>query len=179
MAHSQRMTLKHASSPCKSHTVTDGILYFLDPKHGNRKRAVVPKLTNAPAVFQRLMQQVVTPLNPKSGPHFVSVYVDDILVFSASLEEHLPHLKIVIRRLTEAGLKLKPSKCRFAQKELQLLSLRSRFRFPCLGSRKYSCPKAATEANIARGPLESLWEPLFRTAAVQLIDGTVVVGRYV
>ena len=78
-------------------------------------------LTNAPAVFQRLMQQVVTPLNPKSGPDFVSVYVDDILVFSASLEEHLSHLKIVIHRLAEAGLKLKPSKCRFAQKELQFL----------------------------------------------------------
>ena len=36
-------------------------------------------LTNAPAVFQHLMQQVVTPLNPSSGPDFISVYLDDIL----------------------------------------------------------------------------------------------------
>ena len=42
-------------------------------------------LTNAPAVFQRLMQQVVKPLNPASGSDFVSVYLDDILVFSPTL----------------------------------------------------------------------------------------------
>lgn len=45
-------------------------------------------LTNAPAVFQRLMQQVVNPLNPASRPDFVSVYLDDIFVFSRTLEEH-------------------------------------------------------------------------------------------
>ena len=78
-------------------------------------------LTNAPATFQRLMQQVVTPLNPSAGPDFVSAYLDDILVFSPSLEEHLRHLKIVILRLVDVGLKLKPSKCRFAQKELEYL----------------------------------------------------------
>ena len=39
-------------------------------------------LTNAPAVFQQLMQQVVVPLNPNTGLNFVSVYLDDILVFS-------------------------------------------------------------------------------------------------
>ena len=48
-------------------------------------------LTNAPAVFQRLMQQVVAPLNPSSGPDFVSVYLDDILVFSRNLGEHVVH----------------------------------------------------------------------------------------
>ena len=78
-------------------------------------------LTNAPAVFQRLMQQVVTPLNPRAGPDFVSVYIDDILVFSSNMEKHLEHLRIVIEKLAEVGLKLKPSKCRFAQKELEYL----------------------------------------------------------
>ena len=78
-------------------------------------------LTNAPAVFQRLMQQVVTPLNPRAGPDFVSVYIDDILVFSSNLEKHLEHLRIVFKKLAEVGLKLKPSKCRFAQKELEYL----------------------------------------------------------
>ena len=78
-------------------------------------------LTNAPAVFQRLMQQVVVPLNPSTGPDFVSVYLDDILVFSRSLKEHMLHLKIVLEKLAEVGLKLKPGKCKFAQKELKYL----------------------------------------------------------
>ena len=46
-------------------------------------------LTNAPAVFQRLMQRLLTGLNPPSGPDFVAVYSDDLLVFSPTLEEHL------------------------------------------------------------------------------------------
>ena len=70
-------------------------------------------LTNAPGVFQRLMEQVIMGLNPISGPDFVSVYLDDILVFSRSLEDHLNHLWIVINRLVEVGLKLKPAKCHF------------------------------------------------------------------
>ena len=59
-------------------------------------------LTNAPAVFERLMQQVVAPLNPSSGPDFVSVYLDDILVFSRNLGEHMVHLTTVIEKLAEA-----------------------------------------------------------------------------
>ena len=78
-------------------------------------------LTNAPAVFQRLMQQVIIPLNPATGPDFVSVYLDDVLVFSHNLEDHLLHLKAVIEKLADVGLKLKPEKCRFAQKELEYL----------------------------------------------------------
>lgn len=39
-------------------------------------------LTNAPAVFQRLMERVLAELNPEEGPDFVKVYVDDIIVFS-------------------------------------------------------------------------------------------------
>ena len=46
-------------------------------------------LTNALAVFQRLMQKVFTGLNPENGRAFISVYIDDVLVFSSTLEEHL------------------------------------------------------------------------------------------
>jgi hypothetical protein len=67
------------------------------------------------------MQQVVIPLNPSTDPDFVSVYLDDILVFSRSLGEHMVHLKTVIEKLAEVGLKLNPSKCRFAKKELEYL----------------------------------------------------------
>lgn len=78
-------------------------------------------LMNAPATFQRLMQQVISSLNTDSEPDFVSVYIDDILVFSKTLEEHLEHLKKVIERIVQVGLKLKPSKCKFVQKELEYL----------------------------------------------------------
>ena len=78
-------------------------------------------LTNAPSVFQRLMQRVLRGLNPDEGPDFVSVYIDDVLVFSRTLTEHLQHLKLVIEHLQEAGLKLKPAKCHFVRKEVEYL----------------------------------------------------------
>ena len=49
---------------------------------------------NAPAVFQRLMQRI---LMGTSGLGFVVVYIDDVLVFSPILEEHLDNLKAVIQ----------------------------------------------------------------------------------
>ena len=47
------------------------------------------RLTNAPAVFQRLMQQVLSGLNPVAGHDFVAVYLDNVLTFSETLDEHL------------------------------------------------------------------------------------------
>ena len=94
---------------------------FVTP-HGLHEFRVMPfGLTNAPAVFQRLMQKVLMDLNPKDGADFVSVYIDDILVYSRTLEEHLDHLKIVMDRLIQAGLKLKPSKCLFVRSEVNYL----------------------------------------------------------
>ena len=58
-------------------------------------------------------------LNPSEGPDFVSVYLDDVIVFSRMLDDHLHHLLLVIDHLTEAGLKLKPSKCHFICQEVQ------------------------------------------------------------
>ena len=78
-------------------------------------------LRNAPAVFQRLMECVLQGLNPEDGPDFVSAYIDDVLVFSATFEEHVRHLSLVLQALIEAGLKLKLSKCRFIRKEVDYL----------------------------------------------------------
>ena len=90
---------------------------------GSFEFTVIPfGLTNAPSVFQRLMQQVLQGLNPENGPDFVSVYIDDVLVFSPSLEDHLGHLKLVIDRLQSAGLKLKRSKCHLLRKEVEYLA---------------------------------------------------------
>jgi hypothetical protein len=74
-------------------------------------------LTNAPSALQRLMQELLTGLNPPDGSAFVSVY--NILIFS--MEEHLTHLCLVLDRLRLAGLKLKPSKCCFVCREVEFL----------------------------------------------------------
>ena len=78
-------------------------------------------VTNTPSVFQRLMQQVLTGLNPASGPDFVSVYIDDVLIFSRTLTDHLMHIETVLSRLVEVGLKLKPTKCHFLCQEVGFL----------------------------------------------------------
>ena len=78
-------------------------------------------LTNAPTVFQRLMQKVLSGLNPEAGPDFIAVYIDDMLIFSHTVTEHLEHLRAVIQRIEEAGLKLKPTKCHFARSEVEYL----------------------------------------------------------
>ena len=78
-------------------------------------------LTNALAVFQRLMEQVIAHLKVTPGPEYVSAYFDDVLVFSRMLEDHLTHLRAIIQRIDEVGLKLKPAKCKFAQKQLEYL----------------------------------------------------------
>eukprot|EP00731_Ephydatia_muelleri_P031156 Em0022g670a len=76
-------------------------------------------LTNVPATFQRLMQKVLMGLNPPSGHDFVSVYIDDILIYSKSLEDHLHHLQLVLKRILQANLNLKPSKCRLIRNEVE------------------------------------------------------------
>ena len=64
-------------------------------------------LKNAPAAFQRPMQQVLMGLNPTDSAPFVSVYIDDIMIFSQTLEDHMCHVEMVLKRLAEVNLKLK------------------------------------------------------------------------
>jgi len=52
------------------------------------------------------MQKVLMDLNPKDGADFVTVCIDDILVYSKTLEQHLDHLKAVMDKLIQTGLKL-------------------------------------------------------------------------
>jgi len=65
------------------------------------------------------MQQVLSGINPESGPSFVAAYIDDLLVFSVSLQEHLDHLRKVIHTLREVGLKVNPGKCQFIRREVE------------------------------------------------------------
>ena len=66
-------------------------------------------LTNAPAAFMDLMNRVFQPYLDR----FVIIFIDDILVFSGSSEEHSEHLRIVLQTLRERQLYAKLSKCQF------------------------------------------------------------------
>ena len=67
------------------------------------------------------MQKVLIGLNPETGPDFVAVYLDDILVFLQTFEAHLLHLRQVLERFKVARLKLKPSKCHFIPQTVEYL----------------------------------------------------------
>ncbi|KAK7887257.1 hypothetical protein WMY93_026878 [Mugilogobius chulae] len=74
-------------------------------------------LTNAPAVFQALVNDVLRDfLN-----HFVFVYLDDILIFSSSPEEHVVHVRQVLQRLLENKLFVKEEKCEFHVQSVSFL----------------------------------------------------------
>lgn len=74
-------------------------------------------ITNAPSTFQRLMERCMGSLYLKE----VLVFLDDIIVFSSTLEEHETRLLHVLQQLRENGLKLSPAKCRFFQGSVRYL----------------------------------------------------------
>ena len=87
-------------------------------------------LTNAPATFQTVMNRLFNPPQfgrdgkKHTGPvlsDFVCVFIDDILIFSKTAEEHKRHLAIVFELLRKHKLQIKPSKCVWGQTELPYL----------------------------------------------------------
>ncbi|KAI7799341.1 Pol polyprotein, partial [Triplophysa rosa] len=77
---------------------------------GHYEYLVLPfGLTNAPAVFQGLINAVLGDMINR----FVFVYLDDILIFSPSLQEHTRHVREVLQRLLENQLFVKAEKCEF------------------------------------------------------------------
>ncbi|CAG9128375.1 unnamed protein product [Plutella xylostella] len=74
-------------------------------------------LKNAPATFQRVMDNVLTGL---TEDHCL-VYLDDIIIHASSLEEHELKLRNILKRLRDYNLKLQPDKCEFLRKEVAYL----------------------------------------------------------
>lgn len=74
-------------------------------------------LHNAPATWQRLIDQV---LGPDLEP-YVFVYLDDIIICASTFEKHVEILEEVLRRLQKAGLALSRDKCHFCQPEIKYL----------------------------------------------------------
>ena len=74
-------------------------------------------LTNAPAVFMDYMNRIFRPYLDK----FVIVFIDDILVYSKTEEEHVEHLRTVLQILRDGKLYAKLSKCEFWKSEVKFL----------------------------------------------------------
>ena len=88
---------------------------FVSP-FGKYKFLQVPfGLAQAPAFFQHLMNKVL------DNCPFAMTYLDDIIIFSDTEEEHLAHIKEIFKRLEAADLKMKRSKCDFFKKHIHYL----------------------------------------------------------
>ena len=74
-------------------------------------------LTNAPATFQCLMETCLGEMHLK----WCIIYLDNIIVFSKTPEEHIERLRGVFEKLAAAGLRLKPSKCEFFKSQVAYL----------------------------------------------------------
>ena len=85
--------------PKTTFTTPFGLFQFLRMPFG---------LQGAPATFQRMIDRLLQGLG-----QFANAYLDDVVIFSESWEEHLRHIETVLTRLRESGLTAKPRKCQF------------------------------------------------------------------
>ena len=89
-------------------------------QEGHYEYLVMPfGLTNAPATFQSMIQTVLR----EYLDVFAVVYLDDILIFTDTLEEHRKIVNEVLKRLKDNDLFLRPEKCEFEQTKIEYLGL--------------------------------------------------------
>ena len=74
-------------------------------------------LSNAPATFKRLMEQVLAGLSLNTA----LIYLDDVLVAGCSFAEHMANLRVALQHFRSASLKLNPKKCSLLQKQVRYL----------------------------------------------------------
>lgn len=90
---------------------------FITPDGLYKFQVMLFRLCSAPTTFQRLMDTVLADLKW----HTCLVYLDDVIVFTPSFEEHLRRLEAVLQTIKSSGLTLKADKCHFAYQELKFL----------------------------------------------------------
>ena len=103
-----QIRLTDAAKAKTAFVTTEGLYQF---------RVLAMGLANAPAVFQRAMDKVLASLKWKC----CLIYIDDILVYSDTWEQHLRDLAAVFDRLAKHGLFVKPTKCGFGSRRIQYL----------------------------------------------------------
>jgi hypothetical protein len=72
-------------------------------------------LTNVPATYQRLMENCLADYNLK----ICCIFIDDIIVFGKTYEEHLRNLQLIFQRIREANLKLNHNKCELLKRKVK------------------------------------------------------------
>lgn len=96
-----QVPLSDAAKPLTAFRTPQGLFQFTRMPFG---------LHGAPATFQRLMNQVLAGMES-----FAAAYLDDIVIYSNSWQEHLSHLATVLGKVKEAGLTINPQKCAVAK----------------------------------------------------------------
>ena len=74
-------------------------------------------LTNSPGTFQRYLLHVINPFLYQ----FALVYIDDLIIYSKTVDDHLEHIRKVLDRLAQHQLRLNPEKCQFASDTITYL----------------------------------------------------------
>ena len=106
-------------------------------------------LCNAPGAFQRFMEGCLEGLQDE----ICTPYLDDVIVYSKSFTEHIKHLRKVLRRLRENGVKLKPRKCKLFRKEVSFLG-----RVVSADGYKLDPSSIAPVLNLAKNPPKTVGE---------------------
>ena len=141
-------------------------------RYGHYEYVVMPfGVTNAPAVFMDYMNRIFRPYLDK----FVVVFIDDILIYSQTKEEHVGHLRVVLEVLREHQLYGKLSKCELWLEEVQFLG-------HVISSQgiTYTLPffKWAIQ-NLFLHPLIYLFSPLIKISCNHMLScGTITLISY-
>jgi hypothetical protein len=114
-----RLDIRHAFNRLRIRQGDEELTTFATPM-GNYQSKVLPfGLTGGPATFQRYINStLVEYLN-----QFVTAYMDDVIIFSKSKEEHIEHVNQVLQKLQEAGLQVDVRKSEFMVTETKFLGL--------------------------------------------------------
>ena len=75
------------------------------------------RITNGPATFQRVINHVLGPTQSK----YALAYIDDVIIYSKTFEDHLIHLNDICRILRDARFRLNPDKCEIARTHTQII----------------------------------------------------------
>ncbi|GBG58604.1 hypothetical protein CBR_g5 [Chara braunii] len=150
-------------------------------RYGHFERLVMPfGLTNVPTTFQAAMTTEFRHMLDR----FVLIYLDDILVYSRSLDEHVEHLRTVLERLRQAKYKANRDKCEFARQELEYLghyvtpqgirpladkieALRVPFVFDDDARRSFQALKTA----MLMAPVLNIYDPILPTRVTTITSG--------